>query len=135
MYGSLAAAFVGGRWRGVLLLGASGSGKSDLCVRLAAQGWRLVADDRVVVWRVGREVFGRPPPPLRGMVELRGQGLARLASLAFASIDLVADLGEPAERQPEAESLELAGVRRPHHRLRPFDASAPARLSLLLGAL
>ncbi len=35
--------------RCVLLLGPSGAGKSDLALRLLDRGWRLVADDRVVL--------------------------------------------------------------------------------------
>lgn len=132
LHASLAAAFHEGRWRGALLLGPSGAGKSDLLLRLTADGWRLVADDRVEAWPSGGAAFGRAPASLSGWLELRGQGMARLPPLASVRITVAVELGETEERQPEPAHLELAGVRLPRHRLRPFDASAPARLRLLL---
>ena len=59
----------------VLLLGPSGSGKSDLALRLVAAGWRLVADDRVVVTPNGDHLFASAPPRLTGLMEVRGVGI------------------------------------------------------------
>ena len=38
------------RGEGVLILGASGQGKSDLALRLIDRGATLVADDRCDIW-------------------------------------------------------------------------------------
>lgn len=121
-----------GAWRGALLRAPSGGGKTGLALQLVESGWRLVADDRVAAWASGGRAWGRAPAPLAGLAELRGQGMASLPALPLAPIALVADLGEPAERQPSPGTAEVAGVRLPRHTLRP-DASAPARLRLLLG--
>ena len=56
-------------WRGALIEGESGSGKSDLMLRLLDLGFRLVADDRVVLWRSDGVLYGRAPDPLRGLIE------------------------------------------------------------------
>ena len=48
-----------GYWRGVLIEGASGAGKSDLALRALDHGFRLVADDRVVVWASGGALYGQ----------------------------------------------------------------------------
>ena len=131
LHASLAALWTGGGWRGALLLGPSGAGKSDLLLRLVDVGWRLVADDRVVVWASGGRAFGSAPAPLRGLIELRGQGMARAAALPFAPVAFVAELGETLERQPERRTTRVAGVPAPVHAVRPGDASAPARLRRL----
>lgn len=116
----------------MLLLGPSGAGKSDLVLRLLDDGWRLVADDRVIAWRSGGHAFGRAPDGLHGWVERRGQGMSRLAALPFARIDTVVRLEAPRERQPAPAAGEVAGVSLPLHVVAPLEASAPARLRRLL---
>ena len=134
LHASLVAARVAGCWRGALLRGPSGCGKSDLALRLVETGWRLVADDRVIVWSSGGGLHGRAPAALAGLVELRGQGMAHVPWLPSCAVALAADLGEPEERQPALSLVTIAGLRLPRHTLRPFDASTPARLRLLLCA-
>jgi hypothetical protein len=48
-HASCAARMGEGGFDAVLLLGTSGSGKSDLLLRLIDRGWALVADDQVIV--------------------------------------------------------------------------------------
>ena len=113
------------------MLGPSGAGKSDLLLRLLQDGWRLVADDRVSAWASGGRLFGRAPDPLRGLVELRGQGMACAAALPFAEAAFAVRLDAAADRQPAPRTHVVAGVAVPLHALRPLDASAPARLRRL----
>ncbi len=131
LHASMAALRIGGAWRGALLLGASCAGKSDLLLRLLDDGWRLVADDRVRVWRSGDGAYGRAPAALHGLVELRGQGMAPAAALPFAAVSFAAELAPPGERQPAPALHAVAGVPVPLHRLAPWEASAPARLRRL----
>ena len=74
---------------GVLLIGPSGSGKSDLALRLIALGAVLVADDRVELFVQHGTLMARAPQALAGLVEIRGGGsvemeYARLADIAAA---------------------------------------------------
>ena len=122
----------------MLLRGPSGAGKSDLALRAVAAGWRLVADDRVLAWRSGGRLWGRAPDALHGLCEMRGQAVARLPGLAFAPVDLAADLAAPGaslERMPEPAQAWLEGVAVPSLALRASDASALARLEFTLRAL
>ena len=48
-HAGLLARWTGGHWRGVLIEGESGSGKSDLALRALDDGWSLVADDRTLL--------------------------------------------------------------------------------------
>jgi HPr kinase/phosphorylase len=81
---------------GVLLIGPSGSGKSDLALRLLGRGFSLVADDRVDI----EDGVAAPPPALAGLLEVRGLGIVRLPYAASARLALVAELGVAAERLP-----------------------------------
>ena len=53
---------------GVLLRGPSGSGKSDLALRLIDGGAMLIADDQVVLEAIGGVLFARPPDILAGKI-------------------------------------------------------------------
>lgn len=129
IHASLIAAYFGAEgWRGALLLGASGAGKSDFALRALAEGWRLVADDRVIAWTSGGSVFGRAPQTLAGLVELRGQAVLSAQALPFAEIALVCCLDTPPDRQPEPAIKTVAGLPLPACHVAPFEASGPARL-------
>jgi len=62
--------------QGVLILGASGVGKSETAVELIKRGHRLVADDAVEIRRVSdKTLVGSAPDNIRHFVELRGVGI------------------------------------------------------------
>jgi HPr kinase/phosphorylase len=126
---------VGGR--AVLLRGPSGSGKSDLALRLIDAGGRLVADDQSKLWRDGEAVMVRAPAPIAGLIEARGVGILNLDFLPEARLSLIADLVLPerVERLPEPSSETIFGVVIPVVAVAPFEASAPAKLRLALNAL
>ena len=126
-----------GAWRGVLVLGGSGSGKSDLMLRALGQGFRLVADDRTLVWSSGGKPYGRAPDALWGLIELRGVGILREPSLPLAEIALVAWCSdrEEVERAPNEAFEAIAGIQTPLVRLHAPDASAPAKLGRALNRL
>ena len=67
-HGGLIVLRQGGVWRGALIEGPSGVGKSDLALRALDAGFRLVADDRVVVFATGGRLYGKPPEPLAGLI-------------------------------------------------------------------
>jgi len=88
--------------RGVLILGASGSGKSALALALIALGAELVADDRVWLDAAGGALVARAPERIRGLIEARGVGLVNLTARAEARIALAVDLdAQTAERLPD----------------------------------
>ncbi|WP_417795983.1 HPr kinase/phosphorylase [Terasakiella pusilla] len=118
--------------QGILLRGASGAGKSDLALRLIEQGAQLISDDRVDLTLKGNDVFADAPVPLQGLLEVRHLGILKLQNLGATPLKLVVDLTSPEEleRMPEDQTVTLEGVELPLLRLNPFDASAPAKLSL-----
>ena len=61
---------------GLLLIGDSGIGKSELALELVKRGHHLVADDAVELRRMGRDILdGSAPKMIRYLMELRGVGL------------------------------------------------------------
>lgn len=60
---------------GVLLLGESGIGKSEIALELIKRGHRLVADDRVDIVKSNDRIVGQAPDLLKGIIEVRGIGL------------------------------------------------------------
>ncbi len=67
---------------GVLILGESGIGKSEVALELIKRGHRLVADDTVEIFRLSEnELIGRAPEVTRYMMELRGIGIIDIKSL------------------------------------------------------
>ena len=126
---------------GVLILGAPGSGKSDVALRLIDQPGRgtghdtltarLVADDQVVITRRGDRLFVAPPAPLAGLIEVRGIGIVAADHVPEAELGLAVRLADARgiERLPEdGNSLLLLDVAIPEIAVDPAAASAPARI-------
>ena len=115
--------------RAVLLTGPSGSGKSDLALRLIDRGWVLVGDDYVDVFKEGGALHVRARPTIAGRIEVRGVGIVDTPTLDRAPVALVADLVSESQRMPD-ETPPLRSVRVVS--LAPFEASAPIKLELAL---
>jgi HPr kinase/phosphorylase len=126
---------------GVLILGAPGSGKSDVALRLIDQPGRgtgpetmtarLVADDQVVITRRGDRLFAAPPAPLAGRLEVRGIGIVPADHAPEAELAMAVRLADASgiERLPEhGEVLILLGVAIPEIPVDAAAASAPARI-------
>lgn len=101
-----------GRWHGVMLEGPSGSGKSDLALRLIRQcGAALVTDDRALVFPSGGQLYASAPAAIAGMMEMRGLGIVPRPFLSPVRIRLRVEAAqtEP-ERLPEPRTTDIEGV-------------------------
>ncbi len=116
----------------VLLRGPSGSGKSDLALRLIDGGARLVADDQVLLTAETGRIRATAPTRFTGRIEVRGVGIVQVATIEAAPVALVVDLVAPADvpRLPEPNECRLAGITLPSIALAPFEASAAAKVRL-----
>jgi serine kinase of HPr protein (carbohydrate metabolism regulator) len=134
-HAGLIAARVTGRWRGALIEGDSGSGKSDLALRALDHGLRLVADDRTRVFVSGGRLFGVASRSLAGLIEVRGIGVVALAHLPTVEIVLrVRCVAAPAEveRMPSVLPEPMLGMEVPTVDLWPLEPSAPLKLILAM---
>jgi len=127
--------------KGILLMGPSGSGKSDLALRLMTHGAILIGDDYVEVSQndKGRAVM-TAPTNIAGKIEVRNVGILTVPFRARAEIDLVLALvvrGEIdcLERLPEPKTISLEAVNMPCVDFYAFEASAPEKLRAALSIL
>ena len=119
--------------RVVLLRGPSGSGKSDLALRLIDRGAALVSDDYTLVKRIDGRLVATAPDTIRGKMEVRGIGVVAMAALTDAPVALIADLFDPVDRMPlEPVHRTVAGISVPVVKIAPFEASAPIKVELAL---
>jgi serine kinase of HPr protein (carbohydrate metabolism regulator) len=113
--------------RGVLIMGAPGSGKSSLALALIDRGAMLVGDDGVVLSVADGRLHAAPPPHIAGLIELRNVGLLRLPT-ASAPLALALRLSPDAPRLPDApEKLTLLGCTLPLLELWPECTALPLR--------
>ena len=98
----------------VLIIGASGSGKSALTLELISRGAILVADDRTMLTNDSGELQAACPLPIRGKIEARGVGLLAADFQCSATVRFVVDLDKiETDRLPTLREIELLGINLP----------------------
>ena len=120
--------------RGVLLLGASGSGKSDLALRLMDRGATLIGDDGVAVEARDDRLYARAGPNIEGQIEVRGLGILNVPFDREAPLTLAIMLDQPVPRMPD-ETLPvrvIEGLTLPLLALNAFEPSAPVKVEKAL---
>ncbi|QUT04221.1 aldolase [Sphingobium phenoxybenzoativorans] len=125
--------------RAVMLCGVSGSGKSDLALRLIDRGASLVSDDYTLATRIGRGASAHlavsPPRNIAGKMEIRGIGIVDVPHLADMPVALIVDLFDIVDRMPEKPlTRRIAGVDVPVMKIAPHEPSAPIKVEYALRA-
>jgi HPr kinase/phosphorylase len=125
---------------GVMLLGDSGSGKSDLALRLIAEGALLVSDDQTNVTILNNRMIASAPETIAGRIEARGLGVLPAPQAEAAIVRLAVELTRgPIERMPEPAVWSPPGVagapQIPLIQLAPFEPSAAVKLRMALLAV
>lgn len=87
--------------RAILLAGPSGSGKSDLALRLIDRGFTLVSDDRTIVSKEGERLVATSPATIKGKLEIRGIGIVDMESMSDVPVALVVELKSDFQRMPD----------------------------------
>lgn len=124
--------------QGILLRGPSGSGKSDLSLRLVSRGAQLVSDDRTDISLKDGLLLASAPQTLAGLMEIRGMGIvAGMAHCRHAEIRVIVDLVEPGtndiiERMPDPATETLHGIDVPVWKVNAFETSAPEKIETAL---
>lgn len=118
--------------RAVLLIGASGSGKSDLALRLVDRGWTLVADDYVHLRPAHGRLLASPPDRIAGQMEVRNVGLVSLPFASDIPVCLAVLLDREPERLPEPGEWRFAGQAVPALPLPAFQPSTALKVEHML---
>ena len=119
--------------RAVLISGPSGSGKSDLTLRLLDRGFSLVSDDQTHVRREGDRLIASPPPNIAGKLEIRGIGIVDMDNLTDVPVALLVELTSDIQRMPEdSRERPILGVPLPLIGIDAMAASAPSKVAVAL---
>ena len=110
---------------GVMICGKSGSGKSDLALRLIDRGASLVSDDHVEVTKRDDQLFLNPPATIAGKLEVRALGIFELDYLPDVALRLIVNLKDDPDRFPlDRQVMILLGLTVPCCTLDAMESSA-----------
>ena len=126
---------IGGR--AVVISGPSGSGKSDLALRLLDRGFKLVSDDQTFL-RMDDEgrLIASSPPTIRGKLEIRGIGIVDVECVTEVPIALFVELTSDMQRLPDDSRERLIlNARVPLISVDAMTASAPSKVAIALDRL
>ena len=122
--------------RAVLIMGPSGSGKSDLALRLIDRGFTLVSDDQTIVKKQGGKLLASAPSNIRGKLEIRGVGIVDMEMTDNAPIALAVELNSDITRMPDdSRERPMLGIGIPLISVDAMTASAASKVALALDRL
>ncbi len=115
---------------GVLLLGESGIGKSEITLELLRKGHLFVCDDAVEYYRVFDKIVGRTAEITKNLIEIRGMGIVDISKMygiqqikSETSIDVIIELSVLGPEHEfdrlgnEVTYRDLSGIKIPYYKL------------------
>ena len=118
---------------GVMICGDSGSGKSDLALRLIDRGGILISDDYVEIQRRKDDLLLRSPANIAGKLEIRSLGIMQCDHMTDIPLKMVVNLKAAPDRFPlERQVRNLLGINIPICTLDAMENSAPIKVEWAL---
>jgi HPr kinase/phosphorylase len=116
---------------GIIILGKSGTGKSDITYRLICNhGAKLVSDDHIIIEKNENELVAKTVENIKGLIEIRNIGIIKTDYLEKTNIKLIIELEEKEnlERMPENEFLEINNIKIKKIKLNAFEQSSELKI-------
>ena len=121
---------------GVLILGDSGSGKSDLALRLIDNGATLISDDVSICRKNSNNIYLYCPPEIKGLLEVREIGIITVPFVERIKLRLVVNLkSNNNERFPKDSSFRILGIKIPIINIEGKNSSAVAKIKVKLNEI
>ena len=121
---------------GVLILGDSGSGKSDLALRLIDNGATLISDDISICRKNLNSIYLYCPPEIKGLLEVREIGIITVPFVERIKLRLVVNLkSKNNERFPKNNYFRILGINIPLINIDAKNSSAVAKIKVKLNEI
>ncbi len=121
---------------GVMITGESGSGKSDLALRLIDNGATLISDDVTICKKKTDEIYLFCPVQTKGLLEVREVGIVTVPFVEKVKLKMVVKLtDEHLERLPDQKFLKILGIKIPLLRIDGKSTSAVAKIKVKLNEI
>ena len=121
---------------GVLILGDSGSGKSDLALRLIDNGATLISDDISICRKNSNNIYLYCPSETKGLLEVREIGIITVPFVERIKLRLVVNLkSNNNERFPKDSCFRILGIKIPIINIEGKNSSAVAKIKVKLNEI
>ena len=121
---------------GVLILGDSGSGKSDLALRLIDNGATLISDDISICRKNSNNIYLYCPPEIKGLLEVREIGIITVPFVERIKLRLVVNLkSNNNERFTKDNYITILGIKIPIINIEGKNSSAVAKIKVKLNEI
>lgn len=121
---------------GVMILGPSGSGKSDLALRLIDRGAILIADDQIIIKGQKNKPLLNHSAHHINAIEVRGIGIIEKDCVNNIPLRLAIELNSKYERSPRPFAIRDYGIYSvPMVKISPWEHSAAIKIELALNSL
>ena len=118
---------------GIMIVGDSGCGKSDLALRLIDSGATLISDDITICKKRINGIFLYSPKETKGLLEVREIGIITVPFIENVKLSLLVELiDKEGERMPEKEKKILLGVKIPKIQIFGKNPSSVAKVKFKL---
>ncbi len=125
--------------KGIMIIGESNCGKSDLALRMIMQKKaRLIADDQTEISVLNGKIIASCPQNIRNMIEVRGIGIVPIKAKKKTTVKLVIELVKDIkliERMPQKEYFFFADASVEKILLYPFENSATDKIVIKVDSL
>jgi len=121
---------------GVLIVGNSGLGKSDLALRLIDSGATLISDDITICKKVDDSIFLFSPLQTRGLLEVREVGIMTVPYVDNIKLFLIVELVDhEIERLPSKKMGKFMNLNISKIKIYGKNSSSVAKIKLKLNEI